>query len=50
MLEDMSFKDGEVYNAKLMPTSRDDVLPDRKCCIIPGKAAPNQVLLGSKPE
>lgn len=30
MLEDMSFKDGEDYNEKLIPISRGDVLPDRK--------------------
>ena len=28
-LEDMSFADGEAYNAKLIPISRGDVLPDR---------------------
>ncbi|PGG97505.1 hypothetical protein AJ79_09175 [Helicocarpus griseus UAMH5409] len=29
LLEDMSFEDGAAYNAKLMPISRGDVLPDR---------------------
>ncbi|KAL9628711.1 MAG: hypothetical protein Q9164_007167 [Protoblastenia rupestris] len=28
-LEDMSFADGEAYNAKLIPISRGEVLPDR---------------------
>ncbi len=30
ILEDMSFKDGEEYNEKLIPISRGEVLPDRK--------------------
>ncbi|KAM7188912.1 Isoprenoid synthase domain containing protein [Rhypophila sp. PSN 637] len=29
LLEDMSFEDGEAYNAKLIPIARGDVLPDR---------------------
>ncbi len=30
VLEGMSFVEGEAYNAKLIPISRGDVLPDRK--------------------
>ncbi|KAK8091307.1 aristolochene synthase [Apiospora phragmitis] len=30
LLEDMSFSDGEKYNASLMPIARGDVQPDRK--------------------
>lgn len=29
-LEDMSFADGEAYNAKLIPISRGEILPDRR--------------------
>lgn len=30
VLEDMSFAEGEAYNAKLIPIARGDVLPNRK--------------------
>lgn len=34
LLEDMSFEDGKVYNDKLIPIARGDVLPDSELLLL----------------
>lgn len=49
-LEDMSFVDGEAYNAKLIPISRGEVLPDRRQHMFPDGKHTANIISGSKPE
>lgn len=50
-LEDMSFADGEAYNANLIPISRGEVLPDRRQYLLSDrKDTAKAIILGSKPE